>query len=72
MGYSPWGRKDSDVTERLTLHFSNPEVNIYQQVFVCMHVFTSPEYTPRSGTSGLYLCLTFEEPQKSFQKVCDL
>ena len=28
MGYSPWGRKESDTTERLTLHFSVLQLSV--------------------------------------------
>ena len=29
-GYSPWGHKESDTTERLTFHFHFPPFNIYR------------------------------------------
>ena len=28
VGYSPWGRKELDITERLTLHFLMPRLNL--------------------------------------------
>ena len=29
MGYSPWGRRESDMTERLSLHFSGQEKSLF-------------------------------------------
>ena len=33
IGYSPWGRKESDTTERLHFHFSFTYMNIHGKVY---------------------------------------
>ena len=32
MGYSPWGSKESDVTERLTLHCTHIQASLVAQL----------------------------------------
>ena len=32
MGYSPWGSKESDVTERLTLHYTHIQASLVAQL----------------------------------------
>ena len=53
-GYSPWGRKESDTTERLHFHFS---LSIY--IFQCYSLKSSHPYLlPQSpNVCSLYLCL---------------
>ena len=36
VGYSPWGRKESDTTERLTRHMAlqeTPSIDLYNRLF---------------------------------------
>ena len=33
MGYSPWGRKDLDMTEQLTLHYNSKIAHIKTNIF---------------------------------------
>ena len=37
MGYSPWGRKESDMTERLHFHFQTRKFKFFKKVYTaCM------------------------------------
>ena len=46
-GYSPWGRKESDTTERLQFHFHPfAEVKIYGTQPGCDFIFNSKNLSP--------------------------
>ena len=53
MGYSPWGRRESDPTERLTL--CAPHRCVYSRVclFLALLRLLTPVYSGRSGSSRL-------------------
>ena len=61
MGYSPWGRKESDTTERLHLHFtfSNCYIEIIRNIFKSLYNVINSSiwrliYTNCLDTSSIY------------------
>ena len=50
MGYSPWGRKESDTTERLHLHFHNIQLS---RLLQNLRLLLIPSPLPSSGKSIL-------------------
>ena len=57
VGYSPWGRKESDTSEQLHLHCYQPGLHVHFQVPpVCIRSFCPPVHPPSSLDSSLEVC----------------
>ena len=52
VGYSTWGRKESDTTERLHFHFS-----ILQIIVSGIHTYFVISYKQTAGSNGIYSVL---------------